>query len=133
MSSVGLSDIPRTTSFRLALLFLALFGTASLILFGFLYWQTAGYLASAADDWVAREMAARVAADEAELNRRIAAHVADDPAGSRPFALFDAAGRWIAGNPATLPTPSPAMDRIFEFTLPRGGQAAPFRGIVHRL
>src|SRR5258708_5894826 len=133
MSSVGLSDLPRTTSFRLALLFLGLFGTASLILFGFLYWQTAGYLASAADDWVAREMAARVAADEAELNRRIAAHVADDPAGRRPFALFDPDGHWIAGNPAALPAPLPGMDRVFDLTLPRGGEAAPFRGIAHRL
>ena len=52
MSSVGLSDIPRTTSFRLALLFLGLFGTASLGVFGFLYWQTAGYLASGVDDWL---------------------------------------------------------------------------------
>jgi signal transduction histidine kinase len=133
MSSVRLSDIPRTTSFRLALLFLALFGTASLILFGFLYWQTAGYLASGIDDWVAREMAARVAAEEAELNRRIAAHVVDDPAGRRPFALFDPDGHWIAGNPAALPSPLPGMDRVFDFTLPRGGKAAPFRGIVHRL
>jgi len=55
MSSVGLSDIPRTTSFRLALLFLGLFGTASLGVFGFLYWQTAGYLASGVDDWLGRE------------------------------------------------------------------------------
>jgi len=45
MSSVGLSDIPRTTSFRLALLFLGLFGDGVLGRFRFLYWQTRGYLA----------------------------------------------------------------------------------------
>ncbi len=133
MSSVGLSEIRRTTSFRLALLFLGLFGAASLILFGFVYWQTAGYLASGVDDWLAREMAARVSADPAELNRVITAHATADPGGRRPFVLFDAEGRWIAGNPATLPSPLPSMDRIFDFTLPRGGDLAPFRGIALRL
>src|SRR6266496_3833651 len=133
MSSVGLSELRRTTSFRLALLFLGLFGAASLILFGFVYWQTAGYLASGVDDWLGREMAARVAADPAELNQQIAAHAAADPGGRRPFALFDAEGRWIAGNPALLPSPLPEMDRAFDFTLLRGGYLAPFRGIVHRL
>src|SRR6266446_4120842 len=133
MSSVGLSEIRRTTSFRLALLFLGLFGTASLILFGFVYWQTAGYLAIAVDDWLAREMAARVPADPAELNRVTVAHATADPSGRRPFVLFDPDGHWIAGNPATLPSPLPAMDRVFDFTLPRGGDPAPFRGIAHRL
>jgi signal transduction histidine kinase len=133
MSSVGLSEIRRTTSFRLALLFLGLFGAASLILFGFVYWQTAGYMANGVDDWLAREMAARVPTDPSELNRVIAAHATADPGGRRPFALFDAEGRWIAGNPANLPSPLPAMDRVFDFTLPRGGEPAPFRGIAHRL
>ena len=133
MSSVGLSEIRRTTSFRLALLFLGLFGTASLILFGFVYWQTAGYLAIGVDDWLAREMAARVPADPAELNRVTVAHATADPSGRRPFVLFDPDGHWIAGNPANLPSPLPAIDRVFDFTLPRGGAPAPFRGIAHRL
>src|SRR6266849_2254018 len=133
MSSVGLSEIRRTTSFRLALLFLGLFGAASLILFGFVYWQTAGYLAIGVDDWLAREMAARVPADPDELNRVTVAHATADPGGRRPFVLFDPDGHWIAGNLATLPSPLPAMDRVFDFTLPRGGDPAPFRGIAHRL
>jgi len=74
MSSVGLSDIPRTTSFRLALLFLGLFGTASFGVFGFLYWQTAGYLASGVDDWLGRELAARSAEHSSERRRQLDAH-----------------------------------------------------------
>jgi signal transduction histidine kinase len=132
MFSVGLSEIRRTTSFRLALLFLGLFGAASLILFGFLYWQTAGYVAGGVDDWLTREMAARVS-DPRELDRQITAHMVADPAGRRPFALFDADGHRIAGNPATLPSPLPGMDRVFDFTLPRGGEPVPFRGILHRM
>jgi signal transduction histidine kinase len=133
MSSVGLSDIPRTTSFRLALMFLALFGAASLILFGFVYWQTAGYLARGIDDWLASEMGSRAAADPAELNRQIAGRIILDPGERRPFELLDPTGHWIAGSVATLPSPLPAMDRVFDFTVQRGGQPVPFRGIAHLL
>jgi hypothetical protein len=52
---VRLTDLPRTTSFRLALMFLLLFGGASLLLFGFLYRETNGYLMGMADDWLHRE------------------------------------------------------------------------------
>jgi signal transduction histidine kinase len=130
---VRLSDLPRTTSFRLALLFLALFGAAALALFGFLFWQTAGYLTSSVDEWLTREAAGLVAASPAERMRRLNERAAIDPEGRRPFALFDAAGNRIAGNLAALPTPSPPVDRPFEFPLKRGGETAPFRGLAHRL
>jgi signal transduction histidine kinase len=133
MSSVGLSDIPRTTSFRLALLFLGLFGAASLSLFGFLYWQTAGYLARGVDDWLDREVAGRSAAHPSERRREFDEHAVLDPDGRRPFALFDPAGNWVAGSPATLPQPPPPMDRPFDFTQPRDGAPVRFRGIAHRL
>jgi len=58
---VRLSELPRTTSFRLALLFAALFGAASSLVFAFLYWQTAGFLTSGIDDWLVRETASRAA------------------------------------------------------------------------
>ncbi len=133
MSSVGLSDIPRTTSFRLALLFLGLFGAASLILFGFMYWQTARYLSNGLDDWLGNEMASRSAEHSSERMRQLNTRATLDPEGRRPIALFDAAGHWVAGGAATLPTPLPAMDRPFDFMLRRGTEAAPFRGILHRL
>ena len=93
MSSVGLSDIPRTTSFRLALLFLGLFGTASLGVFGFLYWQTAGYLASGVDDWLGRELTARSAEHSSELRRQLDAHTLLDPAGRRRRRVGPTRGR----------------------------------------
>jgi signal transduction histidine kinase len=133
MSSVGLSDIPRTTSFRLALLFLGLFGAASLSLFGFMYWQTVGYLAGDLDKHLHSEMASRLASHSSERLRQLEARSTLDPAGRRPIALFDAEGHWVAGAAATLPTPVPQPDQPFDFTLPRDGQAAPFRGILHRL
>lgn len=133
MSSVRLRDLRRTTSFRLALLFLALFGAASLILFGFFYWQTAGYLKSATDEWLAREITSLVAVNPSELTERLNEHAAHDPGGNRPFGSFDAAGNQIAGNLASLPTPAPPSDRPFEFRLSRSGETVPFRGLAHRL
>ena len=133
MSSVGLSDIPRTTSFRLALLFLGLFGAASLTLFGFMYWQTAGYVSRGVDAWLKNEMASRVATHSSERLQQLNERAALDPDGHRPMALFVQGGQWLAGTPATLPSPLPPMDQPFDFTLPRGGEVAPFRGTLHRL
>jgi signal transduction histidine kinase len=133
MSSVPLTDLPRTTSFRLGLLFLGLFGAASLIVFGFIYWQTAGYLTSGVDDWLHRELAGRATAMPAERARLLDERALRDPEGRRPFALFDPDGRWLAGSPARLPSPLPPIDRPFDFTLERGDETAPFRGMAHRL
>src|ERR1700736_1323690 len=132
MSSVRLSDLRRTTSFRLALLFLALFGAGSLTLFGFLYWQTAGYLKNGTDEWLARELASLVAASPSQLIEHLNEHAARDPEGDRPFALFDAAGHGVAGKVANLPTPSPS-NRPFEFRLNRRGGAVTFRGMAHEM
>jgi signal transduction histidine kinase len=133
MSSVGLSDIPRTTSFRLALLFLGLFGAASLALFGFLYWQTVGYVSLGVDNWLRNEMASRIAMHSTERLQQLNERTTLDPDGHRPMALFTGDGHWLAGAAATLPSPLPPMDRPFNFVLPRGGEAAPFRGILHWL
>jgi signal transduction histidine kinase len=130
---VPLRDLPRASAFRLGLLFLALFLAAYLILFGFIYWRTAGYLHGEVDVWLKREMAARVASGEAALRQAVEDHLRLDPAGRRPFVLFDAEGHWLAGNPASLPAPLRRLDRPFNFTLPRDTASEPFRGIVHRL
>jgi signal transduction histidine kinase len=133
MSSVALSDIPRTTSFRLALLFLGLFGASSLILFGFMYWQTAGYVSGGLDYWLRNEMASRLAMHSGDRLRDLQARTKLDPDGRRPLALFSADRQWLAGEPASLPTPLPPLDQPVEFTMPHRGKAVPFRGMVHRL
>jgi signal transduction histidine kinase len=133
MSSIRLRDLPRTTAFRLALLFLALFGAASLALFGFLYWQTAGYLTKGVDDWLTREEAELVASDSSTLITVVNTSASRNPQGRLLFAAFDAAGNRIAGNLAALPVASPPLDRPFEFRLIQGGQRIPVRGLAHRL
>src|SRR5271156_87247 len=133
MSSVGLSDIPRTTSFRLALLFLGLFGAASLALFGFMYWQRAGYVSQGVDNWLRNEMASRVATHTSERLRQLNERTTLDPENHRPMALFAGDGQWLAGAAAALPSPLPPVDQPFHFTLPRGDATVSFRGTLHRL
>jgi signal transduction histidine kinase len=133
MSSVRLSDIPRTTSFRLALLFLGLFGGAALSLFGFMYWETARFVSNGVDEWLHNEMASRSTAHTSERMRQLNARPTLDPEGRRPIALFDGEGHWIAGSPATLPTPLPPSDQPFDFFQQRDGKLAAFRGILHQL
>jgi signal transduction histidine kinase len=126
-------DLLRTTSFRLAVLFLTLFSGASLLLFGFLYLQTQSYLVGEVDAWLAREQAGRVAERPSELVRRLAAHTELDPESLRPFTLIDSAGRILAGSPIPLDTPLPPLDQPFDFTTTRNGEQVPFRSLAHRL
>lgn len=127
-----LRDLPSTTSFRLASLFLALFGSASLVIFGFLYWWTAGYLTSSVDDWLNRETASFALVPPTEMKARLDGREVRDPSGARPFALFDARGRRIGGN-AQVPPPSPPFDRHFDFVVERAGEKNPYRGLARQL
>lgn len=133
MFSVQLGDLRRTTSFRLALLFLGLIGTGSLVVFGFLYFETAGFLARDVDDWLAREVATRAGKNVGELEQLFNERAPLDPGGRRPFTLFDSAGNWLAGSNATLPHLLPPLDRPFDFVMPHAGVPAPYRGLLHRL
>jgi signal transduction histidine kinase len=133
---VRLIDLPRTTSFRLASLFLLLFGVASLLLFGFLYRETNGYLMSMADGWLYREQANFTQLDEHSFLERLRAHVIADSAAERPFSLFDATGRLVAGNPLSVPSDfvaSAPLDRPFGFTLIQSGQQRHYHGMVHEV
>src|SRR5262249_30662335 len=85
------------------------------------------------DNWLHTEMGSRTEAHSSERLRQLNARPASDPEGRRPIALFDAGGHWIAGSPATLPSPLPPLDQPFEFVQQRGDEVAPFRGLLHRL
>jgi hypothetical protein len=76
---VRLTELRRTTSFRLALLFLLLFGAASLALFGFLFCQTRNYVLGRMEAWLGREQAFYQVVGREELLERLAAHVMSDP------------------------------------------------------
>ena len=128
-----LTDLPRTTSFRLSVRFLALFGISSLLLFGFLYWQTTNYLNRSINDRLLRDSRAYYLANIPEVSQRMKTHAERDPQGWRPFGLFDASGRYISGNLTVLPQRPVRFDQYFEFRLPGRASDAPFRGVAYRL
>ena len=55
-SSVRLPDFARTTTFRWALGVAGAFVLCTFLLFGFVYWQTAAYMASRIDGALAQEL-----------------------------------------------------------------------------
>jgi signal transduction histidine kinase len=131
---VRLVELPRTTSFQLALRFLLLFGTTSIVLFGFLYWQTQHYVVGRIDDWLVREQAIFGVINHADVLERLNAHVVADPTLERPMALFGPSGQPMAGTRLDLaPADVTAMprDELFAFDLHQGGQAMAFRGLAH--
>ena len=136
MFSVRLTDLRRTTSFRLAVLFLLLFGAAATLLCMFLYIQTRNYLDQRADAVLLTELAAFDGMDAAELRRLLAAHVVMDPHLHRPIALFGPAGDYLAGSELGAPQfqiLAEPTNRPFAFTLPRDGRTVPFRGVARSL
>ena len=127
-----LTEIPQTTSFRLSVLFLALFGVATLGFFGFMYWQANSYLTSSVDHWIARDSAAYLN-NTGDIVRMLGTHAERDPDAWRPFGLFDSSGQYIAGNLHSLPARPVPVGRYFEYTLLRNGKEAPFRGVGYRM
>lgn len=133
MSSVRLSEIPRTISFRTGLLFLGLFGCSFLALFGYVYWQTAFYLKTEADTALYRQVENRSAQDTELQLREIRNHAEQDTEARVPQSLFDAQGQFIAGAIQRLP-PFYAYDKPQEFDWRKvNGRQRPIRFIVHRL
>ena len=119
----------RTTSFRLALGYLALFGGSAVVLLAFIYWQTAGYMTRQLDETIEAEVIGLseqyrqggVQGLAASINQRISR----DPAGSEVYLLVDPAFRPVTGNLDRWPNAEETSDGRIEFelrdrTTPRG-------------
>jgi signal transduction histidine kinase len=130
---VRLAELPRTTSFRLAMLFLLLFGTAALLLCGFLYWQTKDFLSEREDETLVTEQAAFDGMDASDLRELLAAHVVMDPHLQRLLTLFGPAGERVAGSPVGPPVLAQPSDQPFTFTQRHNGRPVYFRGLIRHL
>jgi signal transduction histidine kinase len=100
---VRLPEFVRTATFRWTLAVAGAFVLGTLVLFGFVYWQTAAYMTSTFDDLITGEL--RIFATEpperrlAHINERLD----NDPRRVRIAGLFGADGHRIAGNLENLP------------------------------
>jgi signal transduction histidine kinase len=131
---VRLFDFVRTTTFRWTLTVAGSFILCILVLFGFVYWQTANYLTSAVDSLLTGE--AKIIANDTAERRPV--HIEDrlrnDPRRFRIAGLFGADGRRIAGNIEGIP-PGLAPDVPTSATVARvdsrGREMQTVRLVVH--
>jgi signal transduction histidine kinase len=108
--SVLLAKALRSSTFRLALIFIAIFGAAMFVLFGYVYWSTASYVRGRSDAAIAAEQAnLRKLYDRegrAGLVAAIENRIADDRLQRGVYALADPSFAPVAGNlnawPASL-------------------------------
>lgn len=111
---------------------LAVFISSAIVLFAMLYWVTHSYLMHEVDERLLGEVAEfhSVGRDEAIAN--IAALSRRDVASSRPYGVFDADGRWLAGNISVLPHARDRKPFYYDQTMHDGGRSkdAHFRGII---
>ena len=133
MCCVRRPELIRTSGFRAGLLFMLLFGLGSVLLFGFVYIQSALYLSRQTDQWLAREIAGRVHETPAERLSHLEARWRTDPGQRRPFGLFDARGVLIAGNMPGHPRPA-GFDTTFEYrSITAAGRAITYRAMAHSI
>jgi len=99
---VRLTRLLETSTFRLALIYLALFGVSALALVGYLYWATAGALERQITETIRAEVEGLVEQYKAQglgrLSRVIERRSAANPNRASIYLLTDPFGRRIAGN-----------------------------------
>ncbi|MGQ7938039.1 sensor histidine kinase [Paraburkholderia sp. D1E] len=79
------------------------FVSSAIALFTLLYWLTSNYLLHEVDERLLGEVAEFHTIGRAEAIASIAALSRRDIANSRPYGVFDANRKWLAGNVANLP------------------------------
>jgi len=128
---VSLPRVFRTSSFRLTLLYAALFSVSVVVLFAVIYWSTSSHMTGQLD--------AAVDSDLAELTEGFrlggAGHLAsliedrvnDMPAGPMFYLLEDQAGKALAGNLPALPRRTGTFDSVDPRPVPHGDDLRPLR------
>src|SRR6202047_4936930 len=135
-SSVRLPDFARTTTFRWTLAVAGAFVLGTLVLFGFVYWQTAAYMTSSFDRLLTGEVSL-IAPDPPERQlERIDNRLRDDPRRIRIAALFGADCHRIAGNLESLPgglAPDVPTDAVIVRVDGQGRETQKVRLVEHPL
>src|SRR5580692_6697876 len=103
-SSVRLPDFARTTTFRSTLIVAGAFFLCTVLLFGFVYWQTVVYVMDKYDQLLAEELRVFVANTPEQRLQEIDDRLRKDPGRIKVAGLFGDDGRRIAGNIESLPS-----------------------------
>jgi signal transduction histidine kinase len=128
-----LASLYRTTSFRLALIFLALFSLTSFVLFAFIDWEVRGFLSDKVDEWILREGRGRARLDLETLIRQLDNRQRSELDNERPIALYGADKLRVAGTAIPFPAQHEGATEPFNFGADSGLSRAPFRGLMWKL
>jgi signal transduction histidine kinase len=113
--------ILHSSTFRLVLLYMALVSGSVLLLFGYIYWATAGFMDRQVDVTIEAEIQGLAEQYRrrglAGLKTVIAERVAKDPAGSSVYLLVDADLQPIVGNLSRWPAAPVSETGWLDFTL----------------
>jgi len=115
------TSLLRTSTFRLALVYMVLFAGSVLILLGFIYWSTVAYMAEQTDATIRAEITGLAEQYRQRglngLEQTIAERVERDPDGSSVYLIATPNRRPIAGNLSPWPNATPGPDGWLEFEL----------------
>lgn len=128
-----LIEFIHTTSFRLALAFLALFSLASIVLFVFIDWQVKEFMVEKVDEWVIREGRSLATLDPSVIAQRLANRNRENLDIERPMVLYDATRKPVAGRSLPFPAAEASGTAPFDFGKKSGQKGAPFRGLIWTL
>ncbi len=116
----------RSATFRLALLYMGLFGGSVLVLLGFIHWSTAGYMARQTDATIEAEIAGLAERYRSQglagLTALIADRVSRDRAGLSVYLLADAKLTPLVGNLDGWPAADPEPGGWLDFSLGRSSR-----------
>jgi signal transduction histidine kinase len=114
-----------SSTFRLALIYMALFGASALLLLGFIYWSTAAYLTQQTDETIQAEisdLAQRYRLTGlAGLTTLISERLSRKPAGSAIYLLVDKSLQPLLGNLDRWPRGATVQDGWMDLQLEGAG------------
>ena len=103
MSYARLPEFLRTTTFRWSLFLSGTLAVCTLLMVGFVYWQTSVYLIASVDEVVTDRADALSKLSQHELTPTLLEHLGEDPRRVKLGGLFDSHGNRVSGNIETPP------------------------------
>lgn len=114
-------NLLKTSTFRLAVLYLGLFAASAIMLLAYVYWNTAGFLVRQTDEAVQAEITG-LAEQYAQGGLPLLVHTviqrSRDP-GQSLYLVLDSAGQVLAGNLDVRPSVAPGADGWMDFIYSR--------------
>jgi signal transduction histidine kinase len=124
MFFVHMKRLLRSSAFRLALVYMALFGTSVMLLLGFIYWSTAEVMLRQADETIEAEITGMAERYQltglAGLTALVHERLGRQPSGSSIYLLTDSGFNPIVGNLNRWPRVEPDADGWLSFPLGTG-------------